>query len=47
MFQKLKGGLKMSKKVVVISSSPRKGGNSDTMCDGILLRDVRNIEDVF
>ena len=33
MFQKLKGGLKMSKKVVVISSSPRKGGNSDTMCD--------------
>lgn len=23
----------MSKKVVVISSSPRKGGNSDTMCD--------------
>ena len=33
MFQKLKDGLKMSKKVVVISSSPRKGGNSDTMCD--------------
>ncbi len=23
----------MSKKVVVISSSPRKGGNSDTLCD--------------
>ena len=25
--------LKMSKKVLVISSSPRKGGNSDTLCD--------------
>ena len=33
MSQKQKGGLKMSKKVVVISSSPRKGGNSDTLCD--------------
>jgi len=28
-----KNGLKMSKKVVVISSSPRKGGNSDSLCD--------------
>lgn len=28
-----KDGLKMSKKVVVISSSPRIGGNSDTLCD--------------
>ena len=33
MFQKQRNGLKMSKKVVVISSSPRKGGNSDTLCD--------------
>lgn len=33
MFQKLRGGLKMTKKVVVISSSPRKGENSDTLCD--------------
>jgi len=24
---------KMSKKVVVLSGSPRKGGNSDTLCD--------------
>ena len=31
--QKLKSGLKMSKKVIVISSSPRIGGNSDTLCD--------------
>ena len=23
----------MSKKVLIISSSPRKGGNSDTLCD--------------
>lgn len=23
----------MAKRVVVISSSPRKGGNSDTLCD--------------
>ena len=29
----LKSGLKMSKNVVVISSSPRKGQNSDTLCD--------------
>ena len=33
MFQKQGSGLKMSKKVVVISSSPRKGQNSDTLCD--------------
>ena len=24
----------MSKKVLIISSSPRKGGNSDLLCDG-------------
>lgn len=23
----------MSKRVLIISSSPRKGGNSDTLCD--------------
>lgn len=23
----------MSKKVLIISASPRKGGNSDTLCD--------------
>jgi multimeric flavodoxin WrbA len=33
MSQKQRDGLKMSKKVVVISSSPRKGQNSDTLCD--------------
>ena len=33
MSQKQRNGLKMSKKVVVISSSPRKGQNSDTLCD--------------
>lgn len=33
MSQKQKNGLKMNKKVVVISSSPRKGMNSDTLCD--------------
>ena len=26
----------MSKKVLIISSSPRKGGNSDTLCDAFL-----------
>ena len=26
----------MSKKVVIISSSPRKGQNSDTLCDEFL-----------
>jgi len=25
--------MKMSKKVLIISSSPRKGGNSDTLCE--------------
>ena len=36
MSQKQRGGLKMSKKVVIISSSPRKGQNSDTLCDEFL-----------
>lgn len=27
----------MSKKILVISSSPRKGGNSDTLCDQFIL----------
>ena len=26
----------MSKKVLIISASPRKGGNSDTLCDEFL-----------
>lgn len=26
----------MSKQVLIISSSPRKGGNSDTLCDQFL-----------
>lgn len=26
----------MSKKVLIISSSPRRGGNSDTLCDEFL-----------
>ena len=26
----------MSKNVLIISSSPRKGGNSDTLCDQFL-----------
>lgn len=33
MFLKQESGLRMTKKVVVISSSPRAGGNSDTLCD--------------
>ncbi len=36
MSPKQKSGLKMSKKVVIISSSPRKGQNSDTLCDEFL-----------
>jgi multimeric flavodoxin WrbA len=30
---KMRGDLHMSKYVLVISASPRKGGNSDTLCD--------------
>jgi multimeric flavodoxin WrbA len=30
---KMRGDLHMSKHVLVISASPRKGGNSDTLCD--------------
>ena len=30
---KMRGDLHMSKNVLVISASPRKGGNSDTLCD--------------
>lgn len=30
---KTKGFFKMSKNVLILSSSPRKGGNSDTLCD--------------
>lgn len=26
----------MSKKVLILSASPRKGGNSDTLCDEFL-----------
>ena len=37
MSPKQKSGLKMSKKVVIISSSPRKGQNSDTLCDEFLM----------
>lgn len=29
----MRGDLHMSKNVLVISASPRKGGNSDTLCD--------------
>lgn len=29
----MKGCEKMSKNVLIISASPRKGGNSDTLCD--------------
>ena len=36
MSQKQKSGLRMSKRVVIISSSPRKGQNSDTLCDEFL-----------
>ena len=36
MSPKQKSGLKMTKKVVIISSSPRKGQNSDTLCDEFL-----------
>ena len=33
---KLKGDLHMSKNILVISASPRKGGNSDTLCDAFI-----------
>ena len=36
MSPKQKSGSRMSKKVVIISSSPRKGQNSDTLCDEFL-----------
>ena len=36
MSPKQKSGLRMSKRVVIISSSPRKGQNSDTLCDEFL-----------
>ena len=29
----------MAKKVLIISSSPRKGGNSDLLCDEMCIRD--------
>ena len=31
--QKIKSNKVMAKKVLIISSSPRKGGNSDMLCD--------------
>ena len=37
MSPKQKSGSRMSKKVVIISSSPRKGQNSDTLCDEFLM----------
>ena len=40
----------MSKKVLIISASPRKGGNSDTLCDQFLLgaqEAGHNVEKVF
>ena len=40
----------MSKKVLVISSSPRKGGNSDTLCDRFIEGAVftgNNVEKIF
>ena len=40
----------MSKKVLIISASPRKGGNSDALCDQFLLgaKEARhNVEKVF
>ena len=48
MSQKQRGGLKMSKKVVIISSSPRKGQNSDTLCDEFLrgAQDAYFLEDI-
>jgi multimeric flavodoxin WrbA len=33
MNKKLRGGFTMSKNILIISASPRKGGNSDTLCD--------------
>ena len=40
----------MSKKVLIISSSPRKGGNSDVLCDEFLKGAVdagHNAEKIF
>ena len=40
----------MSKKVLIISSSPRKGGNSDVLCDEILkgaAESGHNVEKIF
>ena len=40
----------MSKKVLILSASPRKGGNSDTLCDEFLkgVQDAGNIgEKIF
>ena len=40
----------MSKKVLIISASPRKGGNSDALCDQFLLgakEAGHNVEKVF
>ena len=40
----------MSKKVIIISSSPRKGGNSDTLCDKFAQGAIEagnNVEKIF
>lgn len=46
---KYKGGI-MTKKVLILSSSPRKGGNSDTLCDKFMEGALDNghaVEKVF
>lgn len=34
--EKKSGGYKMGKKVLILSGSPRKGGNSDLLCDAMM-----------
>ena len=44
MYQKQKSGLKMSKKVVVISSSPRIGGNSDYF---LIINNIEQLKEII